>query len=239
MDDVWQPVFLDPILDFLSEHLPPPLYSLVIRALSHLLAALTAISTLCITLLSNTRADWNVQALLPPIITVLAAYLALASIYRTTTWLARIIFWFLKWGTLFGILMAGAGYFMGSAGAGDAVGNQGPIPIIAGLIANLFEDKSRPQGSRKPRQTRTRTKRPKAWDSFDLHRDWQYQQDDESQDRNPEIQKLTDLVFRAIGQVFQRNWWNIVGKDSEVSESEGTQKSPTSKRRKAGRSHSR
>lgn len=233
-------VVLGPLLNFLSEHLPPPLYSLVVRALSHLLAGLTAVSQLCLTLLSNSPTSWNAQALLPPIITILAAYLALASIYRTTTWLARVMFWFLKWGTLFGIVMAGAGYFMASAG--NAVGNQGPMPMLAGFVANLFDDKSRPQSKRKPRQTKSKTKRPKAWDSFDLHREWQYQQDDEVQDQTPDIRKLMDMVVGAAGQVFQGNWWNIaenVGKDSEVAELEQAQKSSTSKRHKAGRSHSR
>ncbi|PPR02970.1 hypothetical protein CVT26_004915 [Gymnopilus dilepis] len=234
MDNVWQPALLDPILDFLSEHLPAPLYSLVIRALSHLLAALTSISLLGLTLLSN---SWNVQALLPPIVTILAAYLALASVYRTTTWMARTMFWFLKWGSLFGILMAGAGYFMGNAG--NAVGNQGAVSMLAGLVANLFDDNSRTQGRRRPRQTRTRTKRPRAWDSFEVHKEWQYQQEDEQRDQAPDLQKLMNMFAGAAGQVLQGNWWSSARGESGDSTESGRQQQSTSKRDKAGRSRSR
>ncbi|KIM45136.1 hypothetical protein M413DRAFT_35330, partial [Hebeloma cylindrosporum] len=120
------PRFLDPVLEFLSNNLPSPLYALLLKVLSHSLGAIAALTTLCESLLSSSPSNWNAQTLLPPIITILAAYLALASLYRTTSWLIRLIFWFMKWGTLLGILMGGVGYLIGGA-VGNAVGNQGPI----------------------------------------------------------------------------------------------------------------
>ncbi|KDR75377.1 hypothetical protein GALMADRAFT_249422 [Galerina marginata CBS 339.88] len=232
--DVWQPGFLDPLLEFFSANLPPPLYSFVTSVLSHSLAAITAVLNLSQSLLSTS--GWNAQALLPPILTILAAYLALASIYRTTTWLASVMFWFIKWGMLFGIIMAGAGYFMGTAGG--AVGNQGAVSMLAGYLGSLFDNnsKGRPQSQRrtKRRNMRPRTKRPKAWESFELHQEWQYREQNEGQDQNVGMQQLMDIVVGAAGQVFGGNWWNSVKsvvKDSEVPvpEPEATKKSPKSK----------
>ncbi|KAF8972922.1 hypothetical protein BDZ97DRAFT_1613171, partial [Flammula alnicola] len=115
------PAVLDPLLEYLSANLPPSLYSFVVKLLSHSFAAVSACASLGASLLSNAPGDWNAQTLLPPIITILAAYLALSSLYRTTSWLLRLIFWFMKWGTLLGIFIGGVGYLMGNAG-GNAVG---------------------------------------------------------------------------------------------------------------------
>jgi hypothetical protein len=127
--------------------------------------------------------------------------------------------------------------------AGNAVGNQGALPMLAGYLASLFDDngRARSKPQRKTRNTRPRTNRPKAWESFDHHQEWQYQQQNEAQDQNPEIQKLMDMVAGAAGQVFGGNWWNMaksVAKD-EVPESEAEKKSPKSKDQQAGRSRSR
>jgi len=104
--------------------------------------------------------------------------------------------------------------------AGNAVGNQGVLPM----------------------NTRQRSKRPKAWESFDRHQEWQYRQQNEAQDQNPEIQKLMDVVAGTAGQIFGGNWWNMaksVVKDSEVPGSDAGKKSPKSEGQQAGRSRSR
>jgi hypothetical protein len=192
--------FLDPVLEFLSDNLPSPLYVLLLKALSHSLAAIVALTNLCGSLLSGS--DWNAQTLLPPIITILAAYLALASLYRTTSWLIWLIFWFMKWGTLLGIFMAGVGYLMGGA-VGNAVGNQGPIPFLGAYVADLFSNQiSRPRsaGQSKSRSRKTRMKRPAAWESFERHEE--YRRQNEVPPEN--VQKSVKMIVDAAGYVFGR-----------------------------------
>ncbi|PPQ89490.1 hypothetical protein CVT25_012162 [Psilocybe cyanescens] len=203
-----QPDFLVPVLEYLSDVLPPPLYSILVKVLSHSLAALTAISQLCASLLSDHPSNWHAQALLPPIITIIVAYLALMSLYRTTSWLIRLMFWCIKWGSLFGIFMAGVGYFMGNAG-GNAVGLQGALPVLGNLISTLLDDKEHSSRHRqkKSRKSKPKSRRPKAWDSFDAHQQWQYQEN-QGRDENPQMQQVMDMVTSAAGKIFTGNWWN-------------------------------
>src|SRR6267154_831419 len=96
--DITLPAFLDPLLDFFAEQLPPPLYSFLISLLSHSLALFTALVSLISSLVSSKPWEWDAQTIIPPLITFLAAYLALVSLYRTTSWMVRTSFWFIKWG---------------------------------------------------------------------------------------------------------------------------------------------
>lgn len=116
--DFTLPAFLDPVLDFLADHLPPPLYEFLLSLLSHTLALFSALISLIINLVRARPWEWDAQIILPPLITVLASYLALVSFYRTTSWMVRTGVWFVKWGTIIGALAAGAGYFMGTQGEG-------------------------------------------------------------------------------------------------------------------------
>jgi hypothetical protein len=146
------------------------------------------------------------------------------------------MFWFMKWGTLFGIIMAGAGYFMGN-GARDATGNQGIFPMLARY---LFDDQGRPQNRHRTTQRGTSAKkqRPKAWESFDSHQEWQYQQETALQDQNVQLSQLMDILSGVAGQVWGGNWWDTASSAvrDEVSESDGSKKSPKSKGQQAGRS---
>ncbi len=57
---------LEPILSFLKEQLPPPVYSFIISMLSHCLAFCTAFYTLVGGLASTNPLQWNAQTVLPP-----------------------------------------------------------------------------------------------------------------------------------------------------------------------------
>src|SRR5882762_8101257 len=116
--DIPLPAFLDPLLDYLSSRLPPPLFSFLLSLLSHALALFTSLLNLIFTVVSTKPADWDAQTLLPPLITLLAAYLALVSIYRTTSWMVRTTVWMMKWGAILSALAAGAGWMMGNQYAG-------------------------------------------------------------------------------------------------------------------------
>jgi len=77
------------------------------------------------------------------LITLLAAYLALVSIYRTTSWMVRTTVWMMKWGAILSALAAGAGWMMGNQYAGgNNVGRGqggGIMPNINGMFTRLLE----------------------------------------------------------------------------------------------------
>lgn len=231
---------LDSFLQYIATYLPPPLYSAVIALLSRLFATATIIIRLWSSLLSKT--DWNIQAFLPAIISILAAYFALSSLYRTTSWVIRTSFWFIKWSTIISILLAGASYYMGND---VAVGNQGIIPNIGRYVVNLANMANGDQGSEHWQRVKSRQgkkqklQRPKAWESFERHSEWQYQ---EANDRQIEEEPLTSIVANAVDYVLEKSeWWalakNMWGSGEEGSE--GSSKNANSRKSPSGSSRSR
>jgi len=191
---------MNPVLEFLSANLPSPLYVLLLKFLSHSLAVVVALTNICGSSLSSS--NWNAQTLLPPIITILAAYLALASLYRTTSWLIRLVFWLMKWGTLLGIFMGGVGYLMGGA-VGNAVRNQGPIPFLGDYVADLFNNQvshPRSAGQSKSRSRKAQMKKPAAWESFERHEEYRRQ----SEIQQESVQKSMKMILDAADYAFRR-----------------------------------
>jgi len=203
--DIPLPEFLDPLLSYLSDNLPQPVYSVLISFLSHGLALASALLTLIRSLLFESS-NWNAQTLIPPLIALLSAYLAIVSLYRTTAWMLRTSFWFIKWGTILAGLAAGAGWFMGQNG--NAWGGQGVANTMAGLVLDMIngERKNSARGSPSTGQR----KRPKPWASFQAHRDWQYQEQQQQQDDKGDAQILMESVLSAAGSAIkENNWWGI------------------------------
>jgi len=220
---------LDPLLEYMATYLPPSLYSVVITLLSHSFATATSIARLCSLLLPT---YWNVQAFLPAIISILAAYLALASLYRTTSWVLRTGFWFIKWGTIISILLAGASYYVGND---IAVGNRGIIPDIGRYMISLANgDQGSAEDWRRAKLQQGRKQkspRPKAWESFERHREWQYQ---EANNGQVEGEHLTMIIADAVDHVLEKSeWWavvrNIWGKGQEHSEGRSSKNTKSNK----------
>jgi len=171
------PAILDPILSYLSSVLPLPLYSFLLTLLSHSLALFTSLISLCYTLLSSRPWEWDVQTVIPPLITFLAAYLALVSLYKTTSWMFHVGVWVMKWGTIVGALVAGAGWLVAQAGGvddGNGVGQargMGVMSFLSGLVLDAINGQgqnaagSTRSQSRSHTQSKSRT-RSKAWEPF-------------------------------------------------------------------------
>jgi hypothetical protein len=166
------PAILDPILSYLSSILPPPLYSFLLTFLAHSLALFTSLVSLGYTLLSSKPWEWDAQTVIPPLITFLAAYLALVSLYKTTSWMVHTGIWLAKWGTILGVLIAGAGWIAAQGGVGVGVGQAGGGGVMS-FLSRLVLDAINGQGqnaaggprSRSRSQSQSRT-RPKAWEPF-------------------------------------------------------------------------
>lgn len=209
MSDIPQlPAFLDPLLDYLDEHLPPELYSFFTAFLSHSLALLRTFIYLVSSLIASKPWEWDAQTIIPPLISFLAAYLALVSLYRTTSWIFRTTFWFVKWGTIFGVLAAAAGWYMGNhdvnEGARGLVSNLGAI-----LLGALNGDGRNGAGARIPETTpRTSKHRPKPWESSENQ--WRYREHNPAQARNNDAQQImTNIVTTANRILMEGGWWDV------------------------------
>ncbi|OJA17472.1 hypothetical protein AZE42_03921 [Rhizopogon vesiculosus] len=212
--DIPLPAFLDPLLEFVAEQLPAPLYSFLISLLSHTLALFTALLSLITSLYASKPWEWDAQTILPPLISFLAAYLALVSLYRTTSWMVRTSIWFIKWGTIFGALTAGMGWYMGTQNAG--VGNKNIISSLGGFIFDTLNGQGQytPDAQRSSRTPRTRTQRkssdrPKSWESFDKHKQWQYQERNGNQEGNDAQNIMTNIMRTANRVLAESGWWDV------------------------------
>jgi hypothetical protein len=236
--DIPLPAFLDPLLGFLADQLPPPLYSFLLSFLAHSLALFTALISLISSLIASKPWQWDAQTIIPPLISVLAAYLALVSLYRTTSWMVRTSIWFIKWGTILGALTAGMGWYMGQ---NAGVGNASIISSLGGFIWNVLngQAQSTPGTQRSSRSPRTRTQpksndRPKSWESFEKHKQWQYQERDGNQDGNDAQNIMANIAKAANRLLVEGGWWDVArgifdGPHSEDkatnSDNSGTKKS--------------
>lgn len=202
MTDIPQlPAFLDPLLNYLDEHLPPELYSFFTSFLSHSLALLTAFVSLVSSLLASKPWEWDAQTIIPPLISLLAAYLALVSLYRTTSWIFRTTFWFIKWATIIGVLAAGAGWYMGNHDGG-----RGLVSNIGAILLDALNGDG--AAARIPRSTAHTTKhRTKPWESFQSS--WQYRESNPTQARSNEAQRImSDIVVTANRVLLEGGWWD-------------------------------
>lgn len=215
--DVDVPQFLNPLLNYLSSTLPPTLYNIAVELLLKSISLFFSLSSLVKTLASSSPSSWDAQAILPPLITLLATYLALVSFYRTTSWMIRTGIWFMKWGAILSALAAGAGWMMGNAhangenGIGGLFTGGGVVPTVGGMILDMIngQGQNAAGGARSSRSSRTQKQkapRPKAWESWDRHREWQYSENAQNEDDNAGngMQKILGDVFGAVREA---GWW--------------------------------
>lgn len=216
MDDIRPqhlPAFLDPLLDHLADFLPPSLYNTLFTLLSYTVILISPILT-TVSYWKPWEWQWDTQKLLPPLIVFLIAYYTLLNIYRTTTFMVRMTFRLLKWAAIFGMLGAAIGWLnfnnnntSGSSGgfAGGGKGAASGRRRDGGADASLNQGQSaRRSGSRSGGNTR-----PRAWDSFADHKQWQYneqqrqapraQQGDSDGQQQHIIQQIADYAGRAMG----------------------------------------
>ncbi|KAF9559862.1 hypothetical protein CPC08DRAFT_708489 [Agrocybe pediades] len=140
-------------------------------------------------------------------------------------------------------MMAGAGYFMGNAGngAGNALGNHGAISMLGGLLGQFFDDNTAPRTrkTRPSKKSQPKMKpRPKAWESFNRHNEWQNQQRNPGHDDNDQFQQLMNMVSGA-GQILSGNWWNVIKSAAATGEKSTEKKGPEAAQKPAKKTRSR
>ncbi|KAJ7124932.1 hypothetical protein C8R44DRAFT_619175 [Mycena epipterygia] len=215
--DLPLPAFLDPLLAYLSDSLPAPIYSFLITLLSHLLALCTALYALFLSLLATHPLQWDAQTVLPPLIALLTSYLAIVSLYRTTSWMFRTSLWFMKWGTIVGGIVAASSWLFLQQD-GNALAGRGIAAGVGSLILNLINGdgrnaaggpRTRSQSAKQAKKPRTRLRKPKPWDSFERHREWQFQEN-EGAANDGGVQDVFGNIMEAAGNaVKESGWWEV------------------------------
>ncbi|KAI6002803.1 hypothetical protein EDD15DRAFT_2157478 [Pisolithus albus] len=240
------PPFLDPLLDFLSDQLPPPLYTFLLSFLSHTITLLTSLISLAQSVIAAKPWEWDPQTIIPPLISILAAYLALYSLYRTTGWMFRTVFWFVKWGTILAALSAGVGWYMAnqnSSGTGndDLISSLGKAFVSVPNSHGCDTADVDPPHSQMNTASQTGEKvRPKPWDSFDKHRAWQHQKQAGSGAGISNAQQIMADIATAAGRtLMQGNWWDAAKTAFTSSTTDRDQTRKTTSDKKQGKRNGR
>ncbi|KAK2467815.1 hypothetical protein APHAL10511_000110 [Amanita phalloides] len=195
------PELLGAALDYLAVHLPSPVYSLLIALISRSLALLTFLTSLA-------HSDWNPHDILPPLITLLCAYLALLTLYRTTTWAIKTIFWFFKWGLILSVIFAGMGWYLHDATGGDVAAN---IQSVFDVVNIRIPKTTGGMQSASIPQTRSSSRIPRAWDSFESHRRWREASQPHTNNQ-VDVERIIKSTVEMAGSLLEKGgqWWQSI-----------------------------
>jgi hypothetical protein len=205
-----------------------PLYSFAISVFSHAHTAATAFISLSTSLIGENPLEWRAEAILPPIITILAAYLALASLYRTASWAIRLSFSSSS-GDSDRCRNGNRGYLAGQGT--DAAANQ-PNGGVANFFSSMFGGGT--SSKHKRQMNHRRKERPKPWHSFKESKEWQYQQQPEVPNTTPSAQQLMDSIVHAAEGALGGKWWSAAIRNGFAASTKETES-----RGKNGKSRSR
>ncbi len=192
---------LEPLLSYISSCLPQPVYNALLTLVSHGLAFLSALISLGTALISSRPSDWDVQKIIPPLITLLAVYLALSSAVRTATWFVRMTTWLIKWGIITAAVSAATAWVFASGGV---------VPSLGGMVLDILNGQGQdaaggPRGSRQGERAR-----PQAWESFDQHWEWQFEEKQwNTADTTSPSQHVQEFVVDALQRARDGSWWSI------------------------------
>lgn len=143
------------MLEFLQPHLPPLAFHLVLNLASSLSSA---IDTLLFALANPTdpEAVDALKSLVPSLLSFLALYFTIMSIYRTISTAFRLVFFIVKWVGILGALGMGFTYLMNGGN------HEGFVDLIARF--DKFESAAKSYAN-KPTEGKTGSR--SIWDKFD------------------------------------------------------------------------
>jgi hypothetical protein len=197
------PEFLKPLFSYISSCLPPPVSSALLILIAHGLAFFNALLGLGTALISSKPSDWDAQRILPPLITLLAAYLALASAVRTARWFVRTAAWLVKWGIIAAAVSAVVAWSLGTASGGGVI-----VPSLVAMVSDMLNGRWRDAAAGGSRSSYQRSRpRPQAWDSFEQHWEWQFEEEQWNA-ANPasSAAQVQQFVADALNVAKNGNW---------------------------------
>lgn len=239
--DIPLPAILDPILDYLYDVLPPGVYDFMISAAANLLAFGTAAYNVIIYLAGAKPWEWDAQTIIPPLIALLTAYLALLTAWRTVSWMVRSTIWVIKWGTILSVLVGGAGYFAGGGANGGVANGPGAnggagFAQMAGAVFDMLRGAGRRATAGDEEGAKPGRARPAAWESFDAHREWQFEEGGERQvEPNPASEEVQKVIDGIMTQMRDGGIWGMAQgvASSFLPKRDGTRERRTRPRRRA------
>jgi hypothetical protein len=205
------PPFLEPLLSYIASCLPPPVYSALLTLLTHGLAFFSALIGLGSALISSNPSDWDAQKIIPPLITLLAAYLALASAVRTATWFVRTTAWLFKWGIVVAAVSAVVAWVLGAAANAGGGGGGGIVPSLIAMVLDKTDGQGQDGAAGGTRGSRQRSRpRPQAWDSFEQHWEWQFEEQQwNAADAASPAAHVQQFVADALDRARDGSWLSI------------------------------
>ena len=194
------PNLLEPLLSYISSCLPPPVYNALLTLIVHGLAFLSALIRLGTALISSRPSDWDAQKIIPPLITLLAVYLALSSAVRTATWFVRTTTWLIKWGIITAAVSVASAWVFGGGGL---------VPSLAGVVLDMLNGRGQ-DAAGGPRGHQRGQARPQAWESFDRHWEWQFEEEQwNAADSTSPSQHVQQFVADVLQRAKDGSWWSI------------------------------
>ncbi|KAF8473016.1 hypothetical protein DFH94DRAFT_636425 [Russula ochroleuca] len=196
--------FLNPLFSYISSSLPPPVYNALLTLLTHGLAFFSALLGLGTALITSNPSDWDAQKIIPPLITLLAAYLALSSAVRTATWFVRTTAWLIKWGIIAAAVSTALAWGAGSGGGAI-------VPGLIGMVSDMLKGRWQDAAAGASRSSYQRSKpRPRAWDSFEQHREWQFEEDQRNAANSASpAAHVQQFVTGALNRARDGSWLSI------------------------------
>ena len=200
------PSFLEPLRSYIASCLPPPVFNALLTLLAHGMAFFNALIGLGSALISSSPSDWDAQKIIPPLITLLAAYLALASAVRTATWFVRTTAWLVKWGFLMAVLSATVAWVIGAGNGGG-----GTVPSLIAMVMDKTGGQGQNGAAGGSRGARQRSgPRPQAWESFDQHWEWQFEEQQwNAADPASPAAHVQQFVADALDRARDGSWLSI------------------------------
>ncbi|KAF8170227.1 hypothetical protein K438DRAFT_1854251 [Mycena galopus ATCC 62051] len=129
----------------------------------------------------------------------------------------RTSLWFMKWGTLIGGTVAAASWLLFQQDLNGLAG-RGIVAGLGSMVLNMLNGDGRNAAggprtrsrTRKPasRSAGTRMKKPKPWESFERHREWQYQEGGGGEGGDAQ-DVLANLMDQASKVVTENGWWEV------------------------------
>jgi len=198
------PPFLDPLFSYLSSCLPAPVSKALLIVLAHGLAFLNAFIGLGSALISSKPSDWDAQKIVPPLITLLAAYLALTSALRTATWFIRTATWLVKWGIVAAAVSAALAWLLGAGSGGGGI-----VPGLIAMVSDKLNGPGQDAGSRSSTSQRARS-RPQTRESFDKYWDWQFEEQQwNAADVASPAAQVQQFVANALNVARDGSWLSV------------------------------
>ncbi|KAG8707027.1 hypothetical protein FRC09_002074 [Ceratobasidium sp. 395] len=145
----------EPLLEFLQPHLPPFAFHLLLNFASSVSSAINTLA-FALTHPSDPEAVDALKSLVPPLLSFLALYFTIMSVYRTIRSAFRLVFFFVKWIGILGALGLGLAYMM----------NGGNKDNFSDLTARFTDFESTVKNyATKPTEGKTGSR--SIWDRFD------------------------------------------------------------------------